>query len=68
MSIFSHPVKMNEYSEFEQRLILTWAQSHYMDFLAKNPESTGKERTNEFLDALEGSLYVVTEFRKRFAD
>lgn len=62
------PIKMDSYSEFEQKLILTWTQCHYMDFLAKNPNANGKERVNEFLDVLEGSLYVITDFRNRFGE
>lgn len=52
------------YSAFEQRLALTWAQSCLAKFDAKFPDATGKERCDEFLEAVEGGLNLALEFGK----
>ncbi|WP_312281872.1 hypothetical protein [Oscillibacter sp.] len=63
----SVPVDLDGFNEFEKQLALTWTQCKFKDFLSKNPDAGGKQQSTEFLDILEDSLYVITDFRKRFA-
>lgn len=57
---------MADYTQFQEQIALTWAQSCLAKFDAANPYASGNERAKEFLEALEGGLGLALEFTKGY--
>lgn len=62
------PIELEDFSDFEKQLMLTWTQAHFSSYLAANPGAHIDDRVKIFSDIFEGSIYVVTDLRKRFGE
>lgn len=61
-----HANKMDDlYSYFEQGLALAWAQAHLSVYMQETPSCTISEKSDYFLEAVEGGLSLALEFRKQ---
>lgn len=64
----SIPVEFTGMSTFEQSVAIAWAQAHLSNYMAANPNCSSAQKSDVFLNALEGGLYLLPELRKRFSE
>ena len=57
-----------KYSEFEEKIALSWAQVSFQDWLSKHQSAPADERASYFLDCIEGGLSVALEYRHKNRD
>ena len=56
------------FSDFEQKIALSWAQVCFQDWLSKHQAAPVNERVDHFFDCIEGGLSVALEYRHKNRD